>query len=319
MQTQEAILVKDVYKKFGKPGDPLWKRVLKPKSVSKTNGASNGNGSAPSDPDELTLKVASNGNGKPGKKNGHNKKEIVAVNKVSFQVYQGEIFGVLGPNGSGKSTLIRLMATLLLPDSGTLRILDYDVVKEAIQVQRLINRVSVEASFFKKLSPMENLMYGARLYGMAGGETRKQVVEILTRLGLEERSIFSPMEEMSRGMQQKVAIARALLTKPKVLLLDEPTTGLDPRSKREVQAVIEELRDEYGTTMVLTTHDMVEADVLCDRVAIMDRGDIVALDTPENLKKLVTNTNGHETTLEDVFLALTGRKLKTENHDEAES
>jgi ABC-2 type transport system ATP-binding protein len=284
MATNQAISVNNVFKKFGKPGTPLWKQVLKPKSISNGNGA----------------------------KNGKAKKEIIAVNKVSFEVQQGEIFGVLGPNGSGKSTLIRLMATLLLPDGGDLKIFGHDVVSEPIKVQRLINRVSVEASFFKKLSPMENLLYGARLYGMAGAETKKQVVEILTRLGLEERSIFSPMEEMSRGMQQKVAIARALLSKPKVLLLDEPTTGLDPRSKREVQAVIEELRDEYGTTMLLTTHDMHEADVLCDRVAILDKGDIVALDTPENLKKLVTNTNGHETTLEDVFLELTGRKLKEE-------
>jgi len=219
---------------------------------------------------------------------------------------------VLGPNGSGKSTLIRLMATLLLPDDGYLKIFGYDVVADSFKVQGLINRVSVEASFFKKLSPMENLMYGARLYGMSGSETKKQVVEILTRLGLEKRSIYSPMEEMSRGMQQKVAIARALLTKPKVLLLDEPTTGLDPRSKREVQAVIEELRNDFGTTMLLTTHDMLEADILCDRVAIMDKGDMVALDTPENLKKLVTTTNGHETTLEDVFMELTGRKLKSE-------
>ncbi|MCJ7701138.1 MAG: ATP-binding cassette domain-containing protein, partial [Anaerolineales bacterium] len=108
----------------------------------------------------------------------------------------------MGPNGSGKSTLIRLMATLLLPDEGSLKIWGYDVVKESLQVQGLINRVSVEASFFKKLSPMENLLYGARLYGMPGGETRKQVVEILTRLGLEKRSIYNPMEEMSRGMQQ---------------------------------------------------------------------------------------------------------------------
>ena len=190
------------------------------------------------------------------------------------------------------------------------------MVAEPLKVQALINRVSVEASFFKKLSPMENLMYGARLYGMSGPETRKRVVEILTRLGLEKRSIYSPMEEMSRGMQQKVAIARALLTQPKVLLLDEPTTGLDPRSKREVQAVIEELRDKYGTTMLLTTHDMHEADVLCNRVAILDRGDVVALDTPANLKKLVPNDNGHETTLEDVFLALTGRKLKNDENED---
>jgi ABC-2 type transport system ATP-binding protein len=286
----QAIVVHDVYKKFGKPGDPLWKRVLKSKSLSNGNGNGSNNGS-----------TAKNG-----------KTEIIAVNKVSFEVREGEIFGVLGPNGSGKSTLIRLMATLLLPDGGELSVFGHDVVAEPLKVQRLINRVSVEASFFKKLSPMENLMYGARLYGMAGGETRVQVVEILTRLGLEERAIFSPMEEMSRGMQQKVAIARALLSKPRVLLLDEPTTGLDPRSKREVQAVVEELRDEYGTTMLLTTHDMHEADILCDRVAILDKGDIVALDTPENLKKLVPNDNGHETTLEDVFLELTGKKLKEE-------
>ncbi len=298
MTTQHAIIINNVCKKFGKPGDPVWKRMIKQKAVSNGNGANNG-------------ASAKNGNGiTVAKKNG--KKEIIAVNKVSFIVKEGEIFGVLGPNGSGKSTLIRLMATLLLPDEGEMRIFGYDVVTEAIKVQSLINRVSVEASFFKKLSPMENLLYGARLYGMSGGETKKQVVEILTRLGLEEHSIFSPMEEMSRGMQQKVAIARALLTKPKILLLDEPTTGLDPRSKREVQAVIEELRDQYNTTMLLTTHDMHEADVLCDRVAIMDKGDMVALDTPENLKKLVPNTNGHEPTLEDVFLELTGRELKNE-------
>ena len=156
-------------------------------------------------------------------------------------------------------------------------------------------------------------MYGARLYGLAGAETKTQVVEILTRLGLEERAIYRPMEEMSRGMQQKVAIARALLSKPRVLLLDEPTTGLDPRSKREVQAVVEELRAQHGTTILLTTHDMHEADVLCDCVAIMDRGNIVAMDTPANLKKLVPNENGHETTLEDVFLELTGRALKETN------
>jgi ABC-2 type transport system ATP-binding protein len=282
----QAIIVNQVYKKFGKPGTPLWKRAL-------------------------GLDKKSNGNN--GKNRDEPKKEIIAVNHVSFDVLEGEIFGVLGPNGSGKSTLIRLMATLLLPDEGDIKVFEYDVVNQQLDVQRLINRVSVEASFFKKLSPMENLMYGARLYGLAGAETKKQIVEILTRLGLEKRSIYRPMEEMSRGMQQKVAIARALLSKPRVLLLDEPTTGLDPRSKREVQAVIEELRDEHGTTMLLTTHDMTEADVLCDRVAIMDKGNVVAMDTPENLKKLVPNNDGHETTLEDVFLELTGRALKDED------
>jgi len=291
----DAIVVNDVYKKFGKPGAPLWKRVLKIKKSE--NGSTNGNGNG-----------AKNGN-------GNGKREIIAVNHVSFEVREGEIFGVLGPNGSGKSTLIRLMATLLLPDEGQLQIFGYDVVRSPLDVQKIINRVSVEASFFKKLSPMENLMYGARLYGMPGGETKKQVVQILTRLGLEERSIFAPMEEMSRGMQQKVAIARALLSKPKVLLLDEPTTGLDPRSKLEVQEVVCELRDEWGATILLTTHDMKEADILCDRVAIMDKGNVVAMDTPAELKKLVPQVNGTEPTLEDVFLALTGRKLKDEEND----
>jgi ABC-2 type transport system ATP-binding protein len=146
-----------------------------------------------------------------------------------------------------------------------------------MQVQRSINRVSVEASFFKKLSPMENLLYGARLYGMEGKETRRKVVEILTRLGLEKNTIGQPMEEMSRGMQQKVAIARALLSHPRLLLLDEPTTGLDPRSKHEVQAVVRELNEQQGTTILLTTHDMGEAEALCHRIAIVDNGRIVAL------------------------------------------
>ena len=208
--------------------------------------------------------------------------------------------------------MIRLIATLLLPDGGDIQVLDYDVVRQPMKVQQVINRVSVEASFFKKLSPMENLIYGARLYGMNGRDTKRRVVEILTRLGLEERSIFAPMEEMSRGMQQKVAIARALLSKPRILLLDEPTTGLDPRSKREVQAVVRELNEEYGTTMLLTTHDMAEAENLCDRVAIMDSGKVVALDTPEALKKTVPNKNGHEPDLEEVFLELTGKELVKE-------
>jgi ABC-2 type transport system ATP-binding protein len=239
----------------------------------------------------------------------------IAVNRISFEVRRGEIFGILGPNGSGKSTLIRLMATLLVPDGGTITVFGHDVAKEPMAVQRLINRVSVEASFFKKLSPMENLMYGARLYGLSAGEARQQAVAILTRLGLPDKAIYRPMEEMSRGMQQKVAIARALLSKPIVLLLDEPTTGLDPRSKREVQVFVRELRETHDTTIVLTTHDMVEADLLCDRIAIIDGGDVVALDTPANLKRLISN-NGHEPTLEEVFLTLTGKQLVAEDQAE---
>jgi ABC-2 type transport system ATP-binding protein len=151
---------------------------------------------------------------------------------------------------------------------------------------------------------------------MNGGDTRKQVVEILTRLGLEKRAIFNPMEEMSRGMQQKVAIARALLSHPEVLLLDEPTTGLDPRSKREVQAVVQELREKYGTTILLTTHDMNEADTLCDRIAIMNSGKVIALDTPAGLKALIQPKENKEPTLEDVFLELTGKQLVNPEEEE---
>jgi ABC-2 type transport system ATP-binding protein len=239
----------------------------------------------------------------------------IAVNRVSLDVGRGEIFGILGPNGSGKSTLIRLIATLLIPDGGNISVFGRDVRLEPRLVQTLINRVSVEASFFKKLSPMENLMYGARLYGVSPKEARARVYDILARLGLEKQSIDRPMEEMSRGMQQKVAIARAFLSSPILLLLDEPTTGLDPRSKREVQAFVRELRDSHDTTILLTTHDMTEADALCDRIAIIDSGKIVALDTPQGLKRLISS-NGHPPTLEDVFLELTGKQLVTEEDSE---
>jgi ABC-2 type transport system ATP-binding protein len=252
-----------------------------------------------------------NGNG-----HGNGRKTVVAVNDVGFEVRRGEVFGILGPNGSGKSTLVRCLSTLLLPDEGCILVFGHDVLRDEMAVKRLINRVSVDASFFKKLTPMENLLYGARLYGLGAKEAKARALEVLQRLGLKKETIFQPMEEMSRGMQQKVAIARAFLTEPIVLLLDEPTTGLDPRSKREVQAFVEELRDTHDATILLTTHDMQEADVLCDRIAILDDGRIVALDTPAGLKKLVPRTNGHDPTLEDVFMELTGKQLVKENEGE---
>lgn len=245
------------------------------------------------------------------RQHSNGKKSVVAVDDVSFTVDRGEIFGILGPNGSGKSTLVRLMATLLIPDAGEIRVFGFDVSEDEAEIKRLINRVSVDAAFFKKLSPMENLLYAARLYGLSGSEARQSIVEILTRLGIEERSIGEPLEEMSRGMQQKVAIARAFLTAPILLLLDEPTTGLDPRSKREVQAFVREIRQNHDATVLLTTHDMNEAEKLCDRIAIIDSGKIVALDTPAGLKGLVSR-NGHEPTLEDVFMELTGKQLVEE-------
>ena len=256
--------------------------------------------------------VKSDGFRWPWKRDGNGRKPVVAVDHVSLHVQRGEVFGILGPNGSGKSTLVRCIATLLLPDEGCISVFGHDVLREEMAVKRLINRVSVEASFFKKLTPMENLIYGARLYGVGARQARERALEVLQRLGLKREVIFRPMEEMSRGMQQKVAIARAFLTQPILLLMDEPTTGLDPRSKREVQAFLEELRDTHDATILLTTHDMQEADALCDRIAILDEGQIVALDTPAGLKALVPRSNGHEPTLEDVFMELTGKRLVKE-------
>jgi ABC-2 type transport system ATP-binding protein len=207
-----------------------------------------------------------------------------------------------------------MLSTLLIPDTGYLTIFGYDVVKDALMVQRLINRVSVEASFFKKLSPMENLLYAARLYNMPGAEARAKINSILARLGIKPERIKAPLEDMSRGMQQKVAIARAFLTAPIVLLLDEPTTGLDPRSKIDVQNFVNELRELHDATILITTHDMEEADALCDRVAIIDQGKIVALGETQELKQRVTRLMGRElpATMNEVFMHYTASRRITE-------
>lgn len=235
----------------------------------------------------------------------------LAVDHVNFTIRRGEIFGLLGANGSGKSTLIRLISTLLTPDTGVIRVFGYDVQSEAQVVQRMINRVSVEASFFKKLSALENLIYAARLYDLPIPQARREAIHILANLGLNAKRLYEPLENMSRGMQQKIAIARGLLTSPMMLLLDEPTTGLDPRSKHDVQRFILNMRSNHATTVFLTTHDMDEADRLCDRIAIIDSGRIVALDTPVALKQAIGQRHGMNgrASMEDVFLALTGKSL----------
>jgi ABC-2 type transport system ATP-binding protein len=245
---------------------------------------------------------------------------IHAIDDVSFRIGRNEIFGVLGANGSGKSTLIRMMSTLITPDEGSISIFGYDVHKDESIVKRLINRVSVEASFFKKLSAMENLLYSSRLYGRGGGSLRRDIVEILNALGISPDRIDAPLEQLSRGMQQKVAIARAFLTSPVMLLLDEPTTGLDPRSKKDVQHFVRRLRDEHDATILLCTHDMDEAEQLCDRIAIIDNGRMIELDTAENLKKRIAIETGKpDTTLEDVFIHLTGRSIEELDAPEEES
>ena len=240
---------------------------------------------------------------------GRKKKPVTAINDVSLRIERGEIYGVLGANGSGKSTLIRLMSTLLTLDTGRIEVFGFDIERQEMQVKRLINRVSVDAAFFKKLSPWENLIYAARLYGLDAATARRVSLEILSRLGIAESRLSRPVEQMSRGMQQKVAIARAFLTSPTLLLLDEPTTGLDPRSKLDVQTFVEELRSKHDATILLTTHDMDEADRLCDRLAILNDGRVVAEGTPTELKEKVAQEREMEPTLQSVFMAYTGRSL----------
>jgi ABC-2 type transport system ATP-binding protein len=239
-----------------------------------------------------------------------NAKHKVALHATDLVVAHGSVTGIIGMNGSGKSTLVRILATLMLPDTGSASIFGLDVVRDAAAVRRHVNRVSVEASFFKSLSPWENLLYSARLYG-SDDNTRARCESVLSRLGLALDTLDKPMKQLSRGQQQKVAIARSLLTAPSLLLMDEPTTGLDPRSKREVQGFIRDMREEREVTVLLCTHDLAEAEALCDRVVILDGGRVVADSTPARLC-------GNAASLEEAFLQLVGRSLDDDPDDASE-
>ncbi len=232
-----------------------------------------------------------------------------ALHDVSLTVGRGEVVGILGPNGSGKSTLVRVMSTLTLPDEGSVSIFGVDAVVHPRTVQRYINRVSVEASFFKKLSSMENLLFGAKLYGVTDRESKPRIREILTEIGFNVDRVGEPMEHLSRGMQQKIALARALLTSPMLMLLDEPTTGLDPRSKRDVQQLIRRIRTDHDSSILLCTHDLGEAEELCDRIGILLDGRLIALDTPLGLKQRYQQ-DGVLPSLDEVFMAATGSSLE---------
>ncbi|HEY7968757.1 MAG TPA: ABC transporter ATP-binding protein [Candidatus Limnocylindrales bacterium] len=240
---------------------------------------------------------------------GRHRKPVVAIQDVSLRLERGGILGILGANGSGKSTLIRLVSGLLTLDEGRVSVFGYDIERDEMEVKRLINRVSVDAAFFKKLSPMENLLFAARLYGLEAKEAKPRALDILARLGIGEKRVGRPIEQMSRGMQQKVAIARALLTSPSLLLLDEPTTGLDPRSKLDVQAFVEDLRETHDASIVLTTHDLDEAERLCDSITILAGGRVVTEDTPAGLIAAEAARTGRAATLHDVFMTHTGRSL----------
>ncbi len=235
-----------------------------------------------------------------------------AVDGVSFRVAPGEIYGLIGANGSGKSTLIRVLSTLLVPDSGEVSVFGRDALRAPLSVRPLLNRVSADPSFFRAMSPLENLLFYGRAYGLSGTLVRRRSAEILDRLGLESGRIREPMLHLSRGQQQKVAVARAFLTSPRLMLLDEPTTGLDPRSKRDVQRFVAEVRREEGVAILLTTHDMEEAELLCDRIAFLAGGRIVSEGTPLELRTAVAGGERllHDVDMEAVFMALTGRSIE---------
>ena len=246
------------------------------------------------------------------RKDGRKRTRVDALRGITFELDRGECIAILGQNGSGKSTLVRLLSTLLLPDGGSARIFGHDV-SDTRAVRTMVNRVSVEASFFKKMSATENLAYAARFYGLTPKETRERIPVILDRVGFPTSRRTHAMENLSRGTQQKVALARALLTSPVLLLLDEPTTGLDPRSKLEVQNFIREVRAIHDTTILLCTHDLAEAEILAERIGILDNGELLCLESADEIKQRY----GVET-LEEAFFAATGRTFEDEWETEDE-
>ncbi len=268
--------------------------------------------------------------------------KIKALNGVSFSVLSGEVFGLLGPNGAGKTTTIKILTTLSRPNSGRAIIHGYDVVKHPKEVKRIIGVVPQHINLDIELTVLENLVFHGLLYKMKKNYIKKRAYELLKFVGLEDRA-EDFVENLSGGMKRKLLIARALMHNPKVLFLDEPTVGLDPHTRRKIWDLILNLK-KRGITILLTTHYIEEAELLCDRVGILDKGKIIALDTPENLKKKVgeyvleifnekieriffknrnearrfiedhcrkieCNYTLRKTNLEDVFIEMTGRKL----------
>ncbi len=225
---------------------------------------------------------------------------VEAVKGISFRVKRGELFGLLGPNGAGKTTTIKMLTTLLEPSGGTARVLGLDVRREAREIRRRINLVAEgERTLYWRLSAYENLKYFARIYYVPKNEEKERIERPLKLVGLWERRNDLVMN-FSRGMKQRLAIAKALINDPEVLFLDEPTLGLDVQSAIFVREFIRRLVDEEGKTVLLTTHYMAEAERLCDRIAIIDGGKIIALDTPEGLKRLVREEETVEIRAKDV-------------------
>jgi ABC-2 type transport system ATP-binding protein len=232
--------------------------------------------------------------------------EHKAVNGVSFTISKGEIFGLLGPNGAGKTTTIRILSTVLEPDYGDVTIGGHSIRKNAEAVRQLIGVCPQELAFYPDLSAMDNLVFFGRMVGLDSREARTQAIANLELMGLMERA-KGKVDKFSGGMKRRINLAIALMGHPELLFLDEPTVGIDPQSRNNIYETIIGLKNK-GMTVLYTTHYMEEADRLCERVAIMDGGQIVAIDTPHNLKAQIGPPD--KVTLEDVFLKLTGRSLR---------
>jgi ABC-2 type transport system ATP-binding protein len=233
--------------------------------------------------------------------------ELTAVASLTFSVEAGEVFGLLGPNGAGKTTTIKMLTTLLPPTSGQARVAGLDIVRQAGDVRHLIGYVPQLISADGTLTGYENLNVFAKLYDVPRSEREKRVQDALEFMGIADAA-DKLVREYSGGMIRRLEIAQSMLHRPKVLFLDEPTVGLDPGARRMVWDHIEQLRRDFGTTILLTTHMMEEADNLCNRVAIMHLGKVAATGTPQELKASVGN-NG--TSLDDVFIYYTGNELET--------
>jgi len=233
--------------------------------------------------------------------------DFVAVDSINLSVEQGEVFGLLGPNGAGKSTTIKMLVTLLPPTRGTATVVGYDIVRRSGEVRRLIGYVPQALSADGNLTGMENLMVFAKLYDVPRSEQKTRVGEALDFMGLTDAA-KRMVSTYSGGMIRRLEIAQTLIHRPKVLFLDEPTIGLDPVARRAVWNHLSDLRREYGTTLFLTTHYMEEAQELCSRIAIMNLGKIVALDTPEGL---IAGVGQSDATLEDAFAYFTGASLES--------
>src|ERR671920_89371 len=218
---------------------------------------------------------------------------IIAVNDLNLEIYKNEVFGLLGPNGAGKTTIIHMLATLLKPTSGTAEINGYDIVKDSSKVRKNIGIVFQAPSSDDMLTGFENLKINSYLYGVPSESRINRINELLKLVGLYERK-DDIVKKYSGGMRRRLEIARGLIHKPKVIFLDEPTLGLDPNSRKTMWNYIEKLVEEEKITIILTTHYMEEADILCDRIGFINKGKIIAIDTPEQLKhRIKTNNNNN--------------------------